>query len=40
VNWPVSVSLWMVVLGFGVQAIVISASRVRTLKRLPDALPG
>ncbi len=40
VNFPVSVSLWMVVLGFGVQAIVISASRVRTLKRLPDALPG
>lgn len=40
VNWPVSVSLWMVVLGFGVQAIIISASRVRTLKRLPEALPG
>lgn len=40
VNFPVSVSLWMVVLGFGVQAIVISVSQVRTLKRLPDALPG
>lgn len=39
VSWPVSVSLWMVVLGFGVQAVIISASRVRTLKRLPAALP-
>jgi hypothetical protein len=38
VNWPVSVSLWLVVAGFGVQAIVITASKVRTLKRLPDPL--
>lgn len=39
VNFPVSVSLWMVVLGFGLQAIIITASKVRTLKRLPDPLP-
>lgn len=39
VNFPVSVSLWMVVLGFGLQAVIISASKVRTLKRLPDPLP-
>jgi len=39
VSFPVSVSLWCVVLGFGLQAIIISASRVRTLKRLPDPLP-
>ena len=39
VNWPVSVSLWMVVAGFGVQAIIITASKVRTLKHLPDPLP-
>ncbi|MBD8050474.1 MFS transporter [Limnohabitans radicicola] len=39
VSFPVSVSLWCVVLGFGVQAIIISASKVRTLKRLPDPLP-
>jgi predicted MFS family arabinose efflux permease len=39
VNFPVSVSLWCVVLGFGLQAILISASKVRTLKRLPDPLP-
>lgn len=39
VNFPVSASLWTVVLGFGVQAVIISASRVRTLKRLPEALP-
>lgn len=39
VNFPVSVSLWCVVLGFGLQAIIISASKVRTLKRLPDPLP-
>ena len=37
-HFPVSVSLWSVVLGFGVQAIVISASRVRTLQRLPRPL--
>lgn len=37
-HFPVSVSLWCVVLGFGVQAIVISASRVRTLQRLPRPL--
>jgi hypothetical protein len=28
-----------VVLGFGLQAIIISASKVRTLKRLPEPLP-
>lgn len=39
VNFPVSVSLWMVVLGFGLQAIIITASKVRTLKRLPEPLP-
>lgn len=39
VSFPVSVSLWCVVLGFGLQAIIISASKVRTLKRLPDPLP-
>ena len=39
VSFPVSVSLWCVVLGFGLQAILISASKVRTLKRLPDPLP-
>lgn len=38
VSFPVSVSLWCVVLGFGLQAVIISASRVRTLKRLPDPL--
>jgi hypothetical protein len=27
------------VLGFGLQAIIISASKVRTLKRLPEPLP-
>ena len=40
VSFPVSVSLWCVVLGFGLQAIIISASKVRTLQRLPDPLPG
>ncbi len=39
VSFPVSVSLWCVVLGFGLQAVIISASKVRTLKRLPDPLP-
>lgn len=39
VYFPVSVSLWCVVLGFGLQALIISASRVRTLQRLPDPLP-
>ena len=39
VSFPVSVSLWCVVLGFGLQAIIISASKVRTLKHLPDPLP-
>lgn len=39
VSFPVSVSLWFVVLGFGLQAIIISASKIRTLKRLPDPLP-
>lgn len=38
VYFPVSVSLWCVVLGFVLQALVISASRVRTLQRLPDPL--
>jgi hypothetical protein len=28
-----------VVLGFGLQAVIISASKVRTLKRLPEPLP-
>jgi predicted MFS family arabinose efflux permease len=40
VSFPVSVSLWCVVLGFGLQAIIISASKVRTLKRLPEPLPA
>ena len=39
VSFPVSVSLWLVVAGFGVQAILITASHVRTLQRLPDPLP-
>ncbi|PVE43782.1 MFS transporter [Limnohabitans planktonicus] len=39
VSFPVSVSLWCVVLGFGLQAIIISASKIRTLKRLPEPLP-
>lgn len=39
VYFPVSVSLWCVVLGFGLQAVIISASRVRALKHLPAALP-
>jgi predicted MFS family arabinose efflux permease len=39
VSFPVSVSLWCVVLGFGLQAIIISASKVRTLRCLPDPLP-
>ncbi|MCE2782763.1 MFS transporter [Limnohabitans sp.] len=38
VSFPVSVSLWCVVLGFGLQAIIISASKIRTLKRLPEPL--
>jgi hypothetical protein len=33
------VSLWLVVLGFGVQGIIITLSKVRTLKRLPEPLP-
>lgn len=37
-SYPVSVSLWCVVLGFGLQALIISASEVRTLKRLPSPL--
>ena len=40
VSFPVSVSLWCVVLGFGLQAIIISASKIRTLKRLPEPLPA
>ncbi len=39
VSFPVSVSLWCVVLGFGLQAIIISASKIRTLKHLPEPLP-
>ena len=39
VSFPVSVSLWCVVLGFGLQAIIISASKIRTLQSLPDPLP-
>jgi predicted MFS family arabinose efflux permease len=39
VSFTVSVSLWCVVLGFGLQAIIISASKISTLKRLPDPLP-
>ena len=39
VSFPVSVSLWCVVLGFGLQAIIISASKIRTLKRTPNPLP-
>jgi predicted MFS family arabinose efflux permease len=39
VYFPVSVSLWCVVLGFGLQAVIITASKVRTLQRLPDPLP-
>lgn len=38
-HFSVSVSLWCVVLGFGLQAIIISASAVRSLQRLPDPLP-
>ena len=38
-SYPVSVSLWCVVLGFGLQALIISASQVRTLKSLPAPLP-
>ena len=37
-SYPVSVSLWCVVIGFGLQALIISASQVRTLKRLPEPL--
>ena len=37
--FPISVSLWAVVLGFAVQALIISASRMRSLQRLPDPLP-
>jgi predicted MFS family arabinose efflux permease len=39
VYFPASVSLWCVVLGFGLQAVIITASKVRTLKRLPEPLP-
>jgi len=39
VYFPASVSLWCVVLGFGLQAIIISASKIRTLKSLPEPLP-
>lgn len=39
VNFPVSVSLWVIVLGFVLQALIITASRMRSLQRLPDPLP-
>lgn len=39
VYFTTSFSLWCVVLGFVLQASIISASRVRTLRRLPDPLP-
>jgi hypothetical protein len=39
VYFPASVSLWCVVLGFGLQAVIITTSKVRTLQRLPDPLP-
>jgi len=39
VSFPVSVSLWCVVAGFFLQAALITASKMRTLKRLPDPLP-
>jgi len=39
VYFPVSVTLWCVVLGFGLQALIITASKVRTLQRLPEPLP-
>lgn len=38
VYFPVSVSLWCVVLGFALQALIISASRMRTLQKLPEPL--
>jgi hypothetical protein len=38
VYFPVSVSLWCVVLGFVLQALIISASRMRTLQKLPEPL--
>jgi len=38
VSFPVSVSLWVVVAGFTVQALLITASKVRILARLPDPL--
>ena len=38
VYFPVSVSLWCVVLGFTLQALIISASRMRTLQKLPEPL--
>lgn len=37
--FPTSVSLWAVVVGFALQALIISASRMRSLQRLPDPLP-
>lgn len=39
VYFPVWVSLWCVVLGFTLQALIISASRMRTLQKLPEPLP-
>lgn len=39
IYFPVSVGLWAVVLGFILQALIISASRMRSLQRLPDPLP-
>ena len=40
VYFPVAVSLWAVVLGFTLQALIISASRMRSLQRLPEPLPS
>jgi predicted MFS family arabinose efflux permease len=36
--FPVSVSLWCVVAGFGLQALIITTSHVRTLQMLPEPL--
>lgn len=38
VMYPVSVSLWLVVAGFALQSIIISASKIRSLKHLPAPL--
>ena len=38
VMYPVSVSLWLVVAGFALQSIIISASKICSLKHLPAPL--